>query len=127
MVFLRQLDSGLLLVTGPLKFNGVPLRRVNQAYVIATSTKVDIGSVNVPYKLDDDYFKRERSSANKKGTGNIFADSATSYSASDQRKADQVVVDEQLLGVIKNVPMLEGYLKSRFTLQKGQFPHEMKF
>jgi large subunit ribosomal protein L6e len=55
---------------GPFKVNGVPLRRVNQAYVIATSTKIDISSVEVA-KYSDSYFKREVAKK-KKGESEFF-------------------------------------------------------
>merc|ERR1712203_1218105 len=40
VIVLKQLSSGLLLITGPMKCNGCPLRRVNQIYLLATSAKV---------------------------------------------------------------------------------------
>ena len=60
VVFLRQLSSGLLLVTGPYCVNGVPLRRVNQAYVIPTSTQVSLAGLDVA-SIDDSYLARIKS------------------------------------------------------------------
>lgn len=56
---------------GPFKINGVPLRRVNQSYVIATSTKVDIAGVNAD-KFDDKYFTKQVEKKKKKGEGEFF-------------------------------------------------------
>ena len=73
VVFLKQLETGLLLVTGPYQINGVPLRRVSQTYVIATRTKVDLSGFEVPDKFNDVYFRR---SENKKAVGeSVFKES----------------------------------------------------
>lgn len=72
VVFLRQLTSGLLLVTGPYKVNGVPLKRVNQAYTLTTSTKVPVAGVDSS-KIDDALFKKEKKSK-KQGDKKFFAE-----------------------------------------------------
>ena len=55
----------MLLVTGPFKVNGVPLRRINARYVIATSTTVDLKGVDekVLEKVSEDgYFTKDKKS-----------------------------------------------------------------
>ncbi len=63
VILLKSLDQGVLLVTGPFKINGVPLRRVNARYVIATSQKVDLAGVD-PKKVEEvaqpKYFTAEK-------------------------------------------------------------------
>ena len=55
--FLNLLPAKCVVFLGPYQVNGVPLRRVNQAYVIATSMKVDVSKVTIPV-ADDSYFTR---------------------------------------------------------------------
>lgn len=70
-VFLSLVSWCFRYLSGPFKINGVPIRRVNQTYVIATSTKVDISGVDVS-KFDDKYFAREKKQKVKKIEGEVF-------------------------------------------------------
>ncbi|XP_051194056.1 large ribosomal subunit protein eL6 [Lolium perenne] len=127
VVFLKQLKSGLLLITGPFKINGVPVRRVNQTYVIATSTKVDISCVKVD-KFDDKYFAREKKTRAKKTEGELFeTEKEATKNLPDFKKDDQKAIDAELIKAIEAVPELKNYLSARFSLRDGDKPHEMSF
>nr|GMD91692.1 60S ribosomal protein L6-like [Ipomoea batatas] len=127
VVFLKQLPSGLLLVTGPFKINGVPLRRVNQAYVIGTSTKVDVCGVNVD-KIDDKYFAKQAEKKKKKTEGEFFESEKEEKNVISQEKKDeQKAVDAALIKAIEVVPELKAYLGARFSLKAGMKPHELVF
>merc|ERR1712100_194746 len=125
VVFLKQLDSGLLLVTGPFKVNGVPLRRVPQSYVIATKTTVDVSKVAVPASVTDALFKKAKTA--KKKDEELFFEKDKESVIDDSRKAIQKQVDDKLVAEISKTPLLKAYLSSKFSLKKGQKPHAMTF
>jgi len=129
VVLLKVLESGLLLITGPYKINGVPLRRVNPRYVIATSTKIDVSSVELPEELQDSYFKRPKNVEKKKKSADEFfnADKKEKKEFPEEKKAIQKGVDSQVLALVHKVPVLTEYLNAHFSLVKGQFPHLLKF
>lgn len=121
VVFLKQLDSGLLLVSGPFKVNGVPARRVNQAYVIATSTKVAVPADLKLDKFTDTFFKKAEKS---KKSGEMFEQAAAPALTQEYLTA-QKEVDAALTKAIS--PEVTAYLSARFSLQDGDRPHLMKF
>ena len=62
VIVLRVLPSGMALVTGPYKLNGVPVRRMNPAYLLITSTHIDIdpAALKEVETLDDKHFVKPK-------------------------------------------------------------------
>lgn len=132
VILLKHLPEGTLLITGPFKINGVPLRRVNARYVIATNTKVDLKGVEdktLEKISEPNYFTKERKSEKAKTEEAFFKQGETpeKKKPTSARASDQKSVDKPLLSTIKNEKFLASYLASSWSLQKGDRPHEMKF
>ncbi|EFX02508.1 60S ribosomal protein l6 [Grosmannia clavigera kw1407] len=131
VVLLKTLDQGLLLVTGPFKVNGVPLRRVNAKYVIATSEKVDLSGVDAK-KIEEiaapNYFTAEK--AKEKASEEAFfkqGEKPQKKVVQATRAEDQKAIDKAIIANIKKVDLLSSYLATSFSLRKGDKPHEMKW
>ncbi|KAJ6226668.1 60S ribosomal protein L6 [Anaeramoeba flamelloides] len=129
-VFLKQLSSGLLLVTGPYQINGVPLTRIKRKYVIATKTKVDLGELVVPEEVNDKFFSPKKPINNWEKTEEKFftkKQELKKVGLNESQTKLQNQVDKSVNDAIKKVQYLKEYLTARFQLQKGQLPHKMKF
>lgn len=126
VVYLKNLEDNTLLISGPFKVNGVPLRRVNARYVIATSTRVDISGVDVS-KFNVAYFAREKASKSKKSEADFFNEEAPKKEVKAERVSDQKSIDRSLLAQINKIPLLKQYLASSFSLKNGDRPHLLKF
>jgi large subunit ribosomal protein L6e len=141
VVALKTLPSGLLLVTGmlarihlgnisgPYKVNGVPLKRVNRSYVIATSTKLDVSAVKTE-KITDAMFTKPKVEKNgKKSETEFFKKDEGKKSLPADFIAAQREVDAAIMGKLikEETGIMVRYLKSRFSLSNNQLPHELKF
>merc|ERR1712241_605952 len=127
VVILKALESGLILVCGPMRVNGCPMRRVDQRYIIATKTSIDISSVKIPDSMGDDLFKR---TINNKNTKKSSLFSNEKNAPSEERKKLTAEVESQVVALLEKHPekeMMFKYIASKFSLQKGDYPHKMIF
>ncbi|KAH9279497.1 60S ribosomal protein L6 [Echinococcus granulosus] len=133
----RHRFSGLLLITGPLKCNGIPVRRVHPDYVIATKTCIKMDKLRLPSRMQTkEYFARQKPQPRSKNAAdNLFVDAATAagkkaYKLKEERKEDQKLVDKRVIEAIKrnkHAKMLFAYLRSQFSLSRHDKPHRMVF
>ena len=125
VVYLKRLESGLLLVTGPYKYNGVPLKRVNAAYVIPTKTKINVKGV--ADKINEkDFFKRV--DVKRESEKDFFEENDVKKGRiTDERKDAQNSIDTAVKKAVDEVPELKNYLRCRFALKNGDKPHLMNF
>lgn len=128
VVFIRQLKSGLLLVSGLVKVNGVPLRRVAQSYVVATSTKVQLPT-DLAAKADDAFFTKAKKFAQRKAR---FVPTPGSDNKGPGKNEERLAMQKEVEAALKPVVDAQGkdfvhYLASKFSLTKQTFPHKLKF
>jgi large subunit ribosomal protein L6e len=125
VVFLEaEASTGLLVVTGPYKINGVPLRKVNQAFVIATSTKVSVAGVPA---VDYSIFAKQVVESAADDEAEFLNQAPAPVVLAPGFLAAQSATDAKLMAAIKKVPTLKAYLNAKYSLTNGQFPHLMKF
>merc|ERR1712000_155286 len=98
---------------------------MNARFVIATSTKIDVSKVDAT-KINDDFFKRDSSSA-KKGEEAFSKKAGEKKAPNANRKAAQQKVDTGILAAIGKDAVMKKYLASKFALSNGDNAHELKF
>ena len=113
VIFLKKLESGLLLVTGPYKYNGVPLKRVNAAYVLPTNTKINVDG-KVAESINDKFFSRVIIKREKEEDF-FVEEKAKKERITDERKKAQNDVDTVVKKAVDDVPMMKDYLRNRFA------------
>jgi large subunit ribosomal protein L6e len=119
VIFLRQLDSGLLLVTGVVSINSLPARRVDQSYVIVTDVNIPLPqeTLEIANKFDDSFFQ-----------------SVCEFSLQQKEQKIQEINQERVnmqkklegplkSAILKHSKEIVSYLTNRADLAQFEFPH----
>lgn len=105
----------------------MPLKRVSQRYVIATSKTVDVAKVDLK-DVDDSLFAAK---AEREAKGKALSEEEDFFSAAAAKKGetsgDRKKMQERADAGIKLDETTKKYLKAKFSLSKAQRPHLMKF
>jgi len=137
VIFLKRLESGALLCAGPKQINKAPLHRLNPRFVIATSTQIDISSVKLDHLKESEiftrYIKKKKKATKKEKEATFFKKPRIPKKRGHRNLSKEVIlgatkaIDKQILPLVEKVPFLRKYLRARFSLRRGQFPHELNF
>jgi large subunit ribosomal protein L6e len=106
-ILLKITKSGLFVVSGPYKINGIPLRRVNPRYTIPTRIEIDVTGINTAI-LNDEYFtvlKRSQKNQNNNFKNRIIM----------AHNLRQTYIDRCLQKKIDTDFFLGAYLKSNYV------------
>jgi large subunit ribosomal protein L6e len=106
-ILLKITKSGLLVISGPYKINGIPLRRVNPRYIIPTDVKIDLSGINTTI-LSDEYFMALKKS--QRSQNNNFKNRITMA-----HNLRQTYIDRCLEKKIDTDLFLDAYLKSNYV------------
>ncbi|AFN83592.1 60S ribosomal protein L6 [Encephalitozoon romaleae SJ-2008] len=111
VVYLKGLEDNLALCAGPKSINGVPLFKIDERYLLATSTVLDI-NVNVDIDEKD-----------------IILTKRDDYTAPmDVEMTDaEKKIDEEIAKVAKEIKFMKSYLSEPFEIDTTRNFYSLKY
>ncbi|KAM0671339.1 60S ribosomal protein L6 [Ordospora colligata] len=110
VVYLKSLENNLTLCVGPRSINGVGLFKIDERYLLATSTVLKI---DVDAKIDcENVFLAER---------DVYALPNAGASSTEQK------IDEQVMKAVKAVEYMKTYLSEQFEIDATKDFYSLKY
>jgi len=135
VIFLKQIDSGLLLVCNPV--NQCAPRTIDHKFFLATKMKVDVSGIQIPEEMNHTFFHNKR--AERKAYLKALRKSSILGGDKPEKKVKALTpeklavnkkLEDQLTALIEAHPegaIFKKYMRSLFKLGPRDYPHKMQF